>query len=327
MQDNFDSSLIYRSKGEKVTAKAHGGPIEIFGVTVAQVDDQVRLQAIDTWMDPLAMFRQIAPQGIVNKEPLNHKVAKAEAIDPISDHDGIKTAEKEEQQNGEHLNGGALDNSDHQHVSESVERPNGDTMVHPGACPFAVQPPIEDDGLSQLSGAETINATNVDAATNEGKPSKDLLLGVDTLRPEATDPTATATTAQSAEHQAQQSVDAIAHQGAKMNVDMPIPDPEDTVAVAGAEDTLSVIETTVEVNGQDDKSNELVAQAPKDAIDQHLESFAEQVHPHSKEVESMVQPDAGEAVAAPAESKETQETHDEMSQIAPEVLPLLMNRE
>lgn len=37
-------------------------------MTVAQVDDQVRLQKVETWFDPLEMFRQIAPNGIVNRE-------------------------------------------------------------------------------------------------------------------------------------------------------------------------------------------------------------------------------------------------------------------
>ncbi|KAF2207493.1 hypothetical protein CERZMDRAFT_51164 [Cercospora zeae-maydis SCOH1-5] len=64
----------FNDKGEKVTAKAHGGIIDIEGVTVAEVDDKVRLRAIQTWMDPLEMFRQIAPQGIVNKQTMNRKV-------------------------------------------------------------------------------------------------------------------------------------------------------------------------------------------------------------------------------------------------------------
>lgn len=51
-----------------MTAKAHGGLIEIFGITVATVDDQVRLQKIDTWFDPLSMFRQIDPDGVVTKD-------------------------------------------------------------------------------------------------------------------------------------------------------------------------------------------------------------------------------------------------------------------
>ena len=67
-QQWFGLGLILCSKGEKITAKAHNGPIDIEGVTVAQVDDQVRLQKVETWFDPLEMFRQIAPNGIVNKE-------------------------------------------------------------------------------------------------------------------------------------------------------------------------------------------------------------------------------------------------------------------
>ena len=77
----LDDAYLCFSKGQKVTAKAHGGPIEIFGITVADVNEQVQLQAIDTWMDPLAMFRQIAPRGIMNKEIMNRKVDKTEALD------------------------------------------------------------------------------------------------------------------------------------------------------------------------------------------------------------------------------------------------------
>jgi hypothetical protein len=37
-------------------------------VTVAEVDDLLRVQKIETWFDPLEMFRQIAPNGKVEKE-------------------------------------------------------------------------------------------------------------------------------------------------------------------------------------------------------------------------------------------------------------------
>ena len=74
-------SLVPNSKGEKITAKAHQGPIEIEGVTVATVDDQVRLQKVETWFDPLEMFRQIAPNGIVNKE------VRGSSDDRDDDHD------------------------------------------------------------------------------------------------------------------------------------------------------------------------------------------------------------------------------------------------
>ncbi|KAH8674519.1 hypothetical protein BGZ60DRAFT_404175 [Tricladium varicosporioides] len=68
----------FNDKGEKVTAKAHGGQINIQGITVAKVDDKVRLQSVETWFDPLEMFRQIAPNGIVNKVAV--KLGEGETI-------------------------------------------------------------------------------------------------------------------------------------------------------------------------------------------------------------------------------------------------------
>lgn len=59
---------LNNSNGEKVTAKAHGGPIDIQGVTVAHLSDKFQVTKLETWFDPLEMFRQIAPEGIVNKE-------------------------------------------------------------------------------------------------------------------------------------------------------------------------------------------------------------------------------------------------------------------
>ena len=34
---------------------------------MAKVDDQLRLQNVETWFDSMEMFRQIAPNGSVNK--------------------------------------------------------------------------------------------------------------------------------------------------------------------------------------------------------------------------------------------------------------------
>ena len=65
MKDDYTG---FNDKGERVTAKAHGGLIELLGTTWAWVDDQVRVKKLETWFDPLEMFRQIAPNGIINKE-------------------------------------------------------------------------------------------------------------------------------------------------------------------------------------------------------------------------------------------------------------------
>lgn len=67
-----------------MTAKAHGGVIDIVGITIATVDEKVRLQAVDTYFDPLDMFRQIAPYGIVNRVAINRTVfaqSKEAALD------------------------------------------------------------------------------------------------------------------------------------------------------------------------------------------------------------------------------------------------------
>ncbi|KAF2404332.1 hypothetical protein EJ06DRAFT_469925 [Trichodelitschia bisporula] len=74
----------FNNKGEKVTAKAHGGLIEIHGVTIAEVDERFRVRKLETWFDPLDMFRQIAPQGVVAKEPIAPTtVPEAEIPPPI----------------------------------------------------------------------------------------------------------------------------------------------------------------------------------------------------------------------------------------------------
>ncbi|KAF2741147.1 hypothetical protein EJ04DRAFT_530737 [Polyplosphaeria fusca] len=71
----------FNNKGEKVTAKAHGGLIDIQGVTVATVNDKVQLQSVRTWFDPMDMFRQIAPDGVKKKESVDKTLVPDEAID------------------------------------------------------------------------------------------------------------------------------------------------------------------------------------------------------------------------------------------------------
>jgi hypothetical protein len=83
------------SKGEKVTAKAHGGPIDVTGITVATVDEAVRLQEVNTYFDPVEMFRQIAPNGIVNKQIVDKKIDRSTALDlEVPSHDGVKIAKE-----------------------------------------------------------------------------------------------------------------------------------------------------------------------------------------------------------------------------------------
>lgn len=69
------------SKGEKVTAKAHGALIDIEGIAVANVNEKVQLQEVRVWFDPLDMFRQIAPEGVVKKESVDKSLTPDEALD------------------------------------------------------------------------------------------------------------------------------------------------------------------------------------------------------------------------------------------------------
>lgn len=81
-------TVLY-SKGEKVTAPSHGNTIEIQGITIAHVNEKVQLQSVETWFDPLEMFRQIAPNGIVNKtivDPMPSQDFSAELHGESHDH-------------------------------------------------------------------------------------------------------------------------------------------------------------------------------------------------------------------------------------------------
>lgn len=138
-----------------MTAKAHGGPIEIFGVTVASVDDKVRLQNVDTYMDPLQMFRQIAPNGIVSKHPMNRKVELADALDPEPEHESTST------------------------VSD-VQQSASETTTHSSSlttCPFAppqqmdIEPSVRQPGATSVEFASTAVDVPIEMARTEPQHS------------------------------------------------------------------------------------------------------------------------------------------------------------
>lgn len=64
-----------------MTAKAHGEAIDIQGVTVATVNDKLQLQDVRTWFDPMDMFRQIAPRGVVRKDVVDKTLSPGLALD------------------------------------------------------------------------------------------------------------------------------------------------------------------------------------------------------------------------------------------------------
>lgn len=71
-------------------AKAHGGPIDIQGVTVAHLTDKYQVTKLETWFDPVEMFRQIAPEGILRKDVA---AAAAAAGCPIAGHSKVSDDE------------------------------------------------------------------------------------------------------------------------------------------------------------------------------------------------------------------------------------------
>jgi hypothetical protein len=121
------------SKGEKVTFKAHGGLLDIQGMTVAKVDEGFKVQSLETWFDPLEMFRQLTPKDI----KVDGKSLSAESADElVRGKDGIEAFQALTSQ----LEGEPMAN-------EPVENPNAgapgeahseDRSQAPGVsgCPF-----------------------------------------------------------------------------------------------------------------------------------------------------------------------------------------------
>ena len=61
MSGNYRAKL---NSGRSVIARAHNKLIEVFGVTVAEVDDQFRIKFLETFWEPDQMFRQLVSGGI-----------------------------------------------------------------------------------------------------------------------------------------------------------------------------------------------------------------------------------------------------------------------
>ncbi|KAF2770337.1 hypothetical protein EJ03DRAFT_335542 [Teratosphaeria nubilosa] len=346
----------FNNKGEKIVAKAHGGPIEIFGVTVATVDDKVRLQAVDTWMDSLDMFRQIAPNGVVNKEAMNRNVSLESALDVVEklvpaeastpstqdmahargettgdaamvcpsvatqqphengvpQPDGVKIAEQFSKEDAQQ----APEDVIPKHVSNSTGEPADEFVPHQGANTSEL---VKRDVTAVASASQTV----VDTAATQGAHAEvehtptnfhdahEHLSREDpaasqglTTEPVAVDAHNARPVDVTSEHQDTQSTRAINSSAVSGNVN-------DRVQLGQSGDTV----------------DERKQYGTHDAVDQHLEKPADEVHPHPHNAEEEVQPQPGEAVAVPATAEETTMTHEEMSRITPNECPFMMNRE
>lgn len=136
------------NKGEKVTAKAHQGPIDIQGVTVATVNEKVQLQSVRTWFDPMDMFRQIAPDGVVKKDPIPKGVSPADVVEDAQA--GVTVPKEQELPDGfvqtEDELKKTLAELDLKEPKESSQEQQGIPSGHPStasgdvsACPFMSQ--------------------------------------------------------------------------------------------------------------------------------------------------------------------------------------------
>ena len=119
---NFSSS-----KGEKVTIPAHGQTISIQGVTVANLNDKFQVTKLNTWFDPAEMFRQIAPNGIVNKEVIGTADMKnPDAAHTKSDETVIEDLRKE--------SGNAI--ASEEGSRDAQEAHEEMSTIRPAECPF-----------------------------------------------------------------------------------------------------------------------------------------------------------------------------------------------
>ena len=358
---SFEVLLTYSSKGEKVTAKAHGGPIELFGVTVAQVDDKVRLQTVDTYMDPLAMFRQIAPGGIVNKEPIDRKVDLAKALDPSFAHDAAMAEDPKADHTEDPIQAGLPAHGTTQAAS-GTEIPVAEISLL-GACPFAFHQQVDTESETQQPDAAAVETANGNATVqnvNRVLEETSLLAEVPELPAERREPVSHV--------QAQEGAQAAEIEHEVMDLDTSAPKFEkDTVA--NSEDSRALshgMETGIEercpmmqheavqsvfsapeldpgvlfpaiANAQDMETvadvHEPVKKRRVDVVQDTpepimlLQEVVSPIPEYVPETQESVSPDPGEAVAAPSWSEETRKTHGEMGNISTQESSELMNQE
>ena len=333
-----------------MTAKAHGGPIEIFGTTVAVVDDQTRVVSLDTYMDSLDMFRQIAPHGVVNSEPMNRKVGLSDALDADApNNDGVKIAQAHEQTNGDQAPK-ATEGITGKHVSNSTSQPADAFVPGQAPCPF-----MGSSGMDAASAPHPLptngqsgDAMSVDASSADTEFSDSVLVNCETA---AREPPPSVATTQSqmpleSTKPAAQGSEPV-QQGAVMEVDTQTAAPaqpsedakeeaESHPAKRPAEDVprsiyssavTGNVEDVIKVAKRNDFVDESTATGTRDAVDEQLEKPADVVYPQPKDMEDLVHPGPGEAVIAPADSEETKKAKEEMSEIRPDETPMVMNRE
>lgn len=295
------------------------------------MDDKVRLRDVQTWMDPLEMFRQIAPHGIVNKATMNRKVDKEAAldVDPESAQAPTESLHASESEN--------VSRPESNVVSESRDEQTRD-LGHTGLSTTQTQQtpsrPVTVSTTNPLplgqtnSQAQSIVTSAVEQGADrevESIPSN-APVETDVIPPDSSTPSSTATTDAPNTTNPPTNTTTTTHRSIYSS---PINGRvEDIINHASQTSAAVVVDDNDTFSPEATTTTAAAATTYYDAVDQQfLEGSAEQVHPHPKDMEVRVQPRPGEAVAVGAQTEETRLTHEEMSSFAPGECPFLMNRE
>lgn len=317
----IDGVLTIYSKGEKVTAKAHGGLIDIQGVTVAEVDEKIRMRAIQTWMDPLEMFRQIAPHGVVKKETINRKVDLEAALDDSDSGIVVATEDNHEAVSQENLPA---------RMSDAVK-----PEAEPTSCQISglvMDASGTDSSSAQREEAVTVPSTSGNTDTSGSSANIQYPEEVSLLE-------ACAIVEAAKTHASEMDVEKPESNAPEVTQALPpapVPAsayeyiPSDQVGDSIADVPRSLYSSSITGNVEDVLlsaqrgvvKDESKAADMYDVVDEYLEKPAEMIHPVGHEVLPV-----GHALAAAPHSEETRIAHEEMSGMSAFECPFLQNRE
>ena len=319
---------------------------------MASVDDKVRLQSVDTYFDPLDMFRQIAPNGIVNKQVMDKKVVNTDKVAATIEDphiiDGVRKSKVRDDGDLVHIEE-ALSASDTDASPEAITGmtlpilPKDSTTASIAAEDTPESGPSLEDASERDSSADWATSSEDDTAEEASKNGSQRIESQQRHDDENT--AKDIELKKDAEDITEAPSCPVAGKLTDSNATQPATCPvsgrsrvashssgsgwEHVSNTSNEADTdRSVYSSSVTGDVAARQGTDYSAEAGlHDEIDEFLEGAADDVHRHPKTVEAAVQPRAGEAVAATALSEETIMTHEEMSLITPAECPFLMNRE
>lgn len=351
------------SKGEKITAKAHNGLIDIEGVTVAQVDDQVRLQKVETWFDPLEMFRQIAPNGIVNKE-----VLEPHHLDEDKDQEEHRAAQTDETNTDSKTVekatsitlAGSIEIPQGQNTTDSPSKPNPKSNVVSGASdlhsPSVTRSKEEVEATSSDSEAQVEEHKDVTTAESDkplaqidgdsaAPPNSINPLGTSTQSKENDQLTPDSTRVTTPDSDSKPQVKALedtddpdVEQAKSSAVTNEVPTPAADSLATGVQsrskDETGIAEPRLSPNDITNQMNRLLQALESVKTDlRQLSARADNIESRIHKPEGVSPnatesaPSPGNAFAAAPDGQETRQTHEEMSRISAGECPFLMNQE